>query len=448
MTAFYEFARMLSERMINGMAAGVVLTFFAWALLRIAGRQNSSTRFAVWFAALLAIAALPFASNLTPRTGSADAVSTGLSTISLPTSWAARLVFVWAAIAMAGLLRLAFALIRLRQMRKHAVLLDFAGLDPVLRETLQGFRSRRKVTLAVSDHQRIPAAMGFFQPLIVFPSWAMRELSTAELNSILIHELAHLRRWDDWTNLVQKVLRALLFFHPAVWWVEDRLSLEREMACDDVVLSHTSNARAYAECLVSMAERRFLQRTLALTQAAVSRMRQTSRRVAQILDANRPGATRVWKPALGLIATFAVICGLSQSKAPELVAFRDADATTPTLAASRSEYPAVQLASFKQNDFGSLTTGNRPTHVARFAQVHKAPRIATGPAAIEAKLNRLAPPAIQNARLNGNPPVGETMLVVFHQQQYGQFGQVQWMVLVWQVSVQQPVETQLPSKKI
>lgn len=446
MTAFHELARVLSERMINGMAAGVVFTFFAWALLRIAGRQNSSTRFVVWFAALLAIAAIPFAGNLAPHTGPADAASTGSSTIALPVSWAVRLIFVWAVIAMAGLLRLAIGLIRLRQVRKSSVRLDFAALDPVLQETLQDFRSCRKVTLCVSDQQSVPAAFGFFQPLIVFPSWAMRDLSPAELNSILIHELAHLRRWDDWTNLVQKVLRALLFFHPAVWWVENRLSLEREMACDDVVLSRTSNARAYAECLVAMAEKSFLQRTLSLTQAAVSRMRQTSRRVAQILDADRPGATRVWKPALGLIATLAVVCGVSQSKVPGLVAFRDSK-PVPVFDASLLQPPAVRLASFKQSASESVTTENRTPHVARFAQARR-PSLATArPAVIEAKLNQPVP-AIQSARLIENPRVAESMFVVFHQQQNGRFGQVQWTVLVWQFRVQRPVQMQLPPKKI
>jgi len=65
----------------------------------------------------------------------------------------------------------------------------------------------------------------------------------------LLHEFAHLGRWDDWTNLAQKLVRTIFFFHPAVWWIEKRLSLEREMACDDVVLAETQNPRAYAECL-------------------------------------------------------------------------------------------------------------------------------------------------------------------------------------------------------
>jgi len=80
----------------------------------------------------------------------------------------------------------------------------------------------------------------------------LRELSPEELRVVLLHEFAHLRRWDDWTNLLQKLVRTIFFFHPAVWWIERRLSLEREMACDEAVLAETENPQAYAECLVSL----------------------------------------------------------------------------------------------------------------------------------------------------------------------------------------------------
>jgi hypothetical protein len=160
------------------------------------------------------------------------------------------------------------------------------------------------------------------KPAVVIPSWVMQELSVDELSQILLHELAHLRRWDDWTNLAQKVVKALFFFHPAVWWIEKRVSLEREMACDDAVLAETARPRAYAECLAHLAEKTLVQRSVALAQAALGRMRQTSLRVAQILDANRSaGRGRTWKPAASLVAGFAVICVLGISRAPKLIAF-------------------------------------------------------------------------------------------------------------------------------
>jgi len=191
---------------------------------------------------------------------------------------------------------------------------------------LQEFGVSRKVTLAISDELRVPAAIGFWKPMVILPAWAVKELSADELNAILIHELAHLKRYDDITNLAQKVIRAMFFFNPAVLWLENRLSLEREMACDDAVLAETENPRAYAECLVAVAEKSFVRRGMSLAQAAVSRMRQTSRRVAQILDGERRSAARVWKPALALMTVFAAGWVATVSRAPELVGFQDTPA--------------------------------------------------------------------------------------------------------------------------
>src|SRR5581483_10139579 len=131
--------------------------------------------------------------------------------------------------------------------------------------------------------------------------WALNEMSMTELDAALLHEIAHIRRWDDITNLVQKVLAAFLFFHSAVWWIEKRLALNREMACDDVVLRETANRRQYAECFVSLAEKSLLRCGIALAQAVVSHMRDTRIRVSQILNTNGPAVTTVWKPALALM---------------------------------------------------------------------------------------------------------------------------------------------------
>ena len=228
--------------------------------------------------------------------------------------------------AAAGLIRVAVGFWHLRQLRKTCVRIDSASLDPLLRKTLQEFDSPRSVAVCVSDSLRVPTAIGFVSPLVVIPAWAMQELSPTELNTILLHELAHLRRWDDWTNLVQKVLGALLFFHPAVWWIEKKLALEREMACDDLVLARTESPRAYAECLVSLAEKSLLRRGLALAQAAVGRMRHMSLRVAQILDEKRPGATRVWRPAPALLAGISLAVVMIFSGAPRLVSFDNGSA--------------------------------------------------------------------------------------------------------------------------
>jgi len=339
--------RMSAASMLNCMLEGIAIGVFAWILLRIVGRRNSGTRFAVWFSALLAIAALP----VLGLAASGPATGRVSSAFTVPGSWALDIFFVWAVIAGVSLLRVGVGLLQLRTLRASCTAIDPATLDPLLQSTLHEFQNVRSVTLCHSDRLHVPTAIGFLRPIVAIPSWALQELSTAELHSILIHELAHLRRWDDWTNLAQQILKALLFFHPAVWWIENQLALEREMACDDAVLAETGNPRGYAQCLISMAEKSFLRRGFALAQAAVNRMRQTTLRVSQILDTNRSSATRVWKPALYSVAAFFVFCLVSLSHAPELVAFQD---RMPDVAVA-SAIPAG-LTSAADSNF----LGNRP----------------------------------------------------------------------------------------
>ena len=139
-------------------------------------------------------------------------------------------------------------------LRRSCVPVQPEAIPAEVRQTLSS-QNRRGATLCSSGLARVPAALGFFKPLVVIPSWALRDFSSTELHAVVLHELAHLDRWDDWSNLAQKVLRGLFFFHPAMWWIDTRLSLEREMACDDLVLARTANPRQYAECLVSLAEK-------------------------------------------------------------------------------------------------------------------------------------------------------------------------------------------------
>jgi beta-lactamase regulating signal transducer with metallopeptidase domain len=332
-------------RILNGVAEGTALAVAAWMLLRVVRRPNASTRFAVWFGVLLAIAALPFFGALLVN-GAPAGSARSPSLITLPASWATCGLAVWAALASVGLARVGLGFRELRRLRRDCMPVNLARLDPSLQQTLvREFRCSRLVRLCTSERVKIPTAIGFFHPTVIVPAWTLRELSADELHSVVLHELAHLRRWDDWTTLVQELLRALFCIHPVVWWIAGRLSLEREMACDDQVVAQTANPRAYAQCLVSLAEKSFLRRGVALAQAAVSRMRHTSLRVAQILDCNRPSATRVWRPALALVGVFLAVCVITLGRTPQLVAFSTEAPTVRMLTAAGAATATVRTAS-------------------------------------------------------------------------------------------------------
>jgi beta-lactamase regulating signal transducer with metallopeptidase domain len=319
-------ARASVEWMFYCLTEGTLLALFAWILLRLLPRQNSGTRFVLWFSVLLAMVALPFFAGAFFKSNAVQdfpalTASSSRSLFTLSNSVAVGIFALWAFLASVGLIRVMVGLWQVNRIRKNSERLDTTALDPAIRQSIESFP--RTVTLRVSDDVQVPTAIGFFSPAVVIPTWFLEEMAPAELQQVLLHELTHLRRRDDWTNLTQKVIKAILFFHPSVWWLEQRLSLEREMACDEAVLARAASPYGYAECLTRLAEKTLIRKNIALAQGLVSRMRQLSMRVAQILDDSRPEGTQIWKPAIPMVAVAAALCGLSAWNAPALVSFHD-----------------------------------------------------------------------------------------------------------------------------
>jgi beta-lactamase regulating signal transducer with metallopeptidase domain len=319
MSAMAQFA---VEKALNSLPEGLLLALFAWLLLRLIGRQNSGTRFAVWFTALIAIAGLSTFGGFKLSEGRILPAAFHLnSQITIPAVWAEVIFAAWAILCSIALVRLVMGLWQVRKIRNNSTEIQASKLGTAIEELFQQHSAGRHVRLAISDQVKVPTAIGFWKPVIVLPAWTLRDLSANDLQPILIHELTHLRRCDDWTNLFQKIVRAVFFFHPAVWWIDSRLSLEREMACDDAVLASTSNPRAYASCLIDLLEKSCARRGWAMAQAAVHRAKDLSIRITQILDNKRPATTRVWKPALALTGIFSLACFAVSYCAPKLVAF-------------------------------------------------------------------------------------------------------------------------------
>jgi hypothetical protein len=120
-------------------------------------------------------------------------------------------------------------------------------------ETLRG-SVRREVRLLISRNLASPMAVGFLRPAVILPASLPERLTPEELDHVLLHELAHIARRDDWTNLAARLAAAVFGLHPVAAFALARIAKERELACDDWVVSATGEARSYAASLTRVFE--------------------------------------------------------------------------------------------------------------------------------------------------------------------------------------------------
>src|SRR5207245_639661 len=110
----------------------------------------------------------------------------------------------------------------------------------------------------------VPTLIGCLRPVVLLPASTLAGLSPAQLEALLAHELAHVRRLDYLVNLGQTTAETLLFYHPAVWWVSHRMRVEREHCCDDAAVAVCGDAVGYARALAELEGRRTLAPVLAV----------------------------------------------------------------------------------------------------------------------------------------------------------------------------------------
>ena len=141
------------------------------------------------------------------------------------------------------------------RLRQQAQVQHDGPLCDALRQARRTLDSYPKVEVATSPSVSSPMALGILRPIIVFPTDLVEKLSADKLALVLMHELAHVRRWDNLTMLLHRLVSAVLFFHPAVWLCGRMLRREAEQACDDLVVCATGRSEAYARGLAHVAER-------------------------------------------------------------------------------------------------------------------------------------------------------------------------------------------------
>jgi uncharacterized protein YjbI with pentapeptide repeats/beta-lactamase regulating signal transducer with metallopeptidase domain len=242
-------------------------------------------------------------------------------------------VGVWLLGALIGLIGLAASVIRVRGLKRRSSPLDGTLADelPWLTEVGPG----REIYLRLSFETETPVAIGFRRPVILIPT----ELATADglaaIEQLVLHEHAHLRRYDDWTNLVQRVIERIFWFNPIVWLVGRRIALEREIASDDAVVEKTGEAHAYATSLWKLAREMRMPEHAVVAPGALLTRKQITVRIEQLLDKKRARLHRSPLAALGVAAAslLAVVVVATSAPAVELPVIAESPATQTTNAA-------------------------------------------------------------------------------------------------------------------
>src|SRR5580692_6312419 len=113
-------------------------------------------------------------------------------------------------------------------------------------------KAGRAIRVLISTVAESPSVIGWLRPVILLPAATLAGLEPEQLQAVLAHEIAHIRRHDYLVNLAQTVVETLLFYHPAVWWVSARIRHERELCCDDAAVAMCGDAVFYARALTSL----------------------------------------------------------------------------------------------------------------------------------------------------------------------------------------------------
>lgn len=211
-------------------------------------------------------------------------------------------------------IRLAIGWLGVRRLRQTASSVADDGWKSALERLAERLGIRGPVALLESALVEVPTMIGWLRPAILWPPSLLGGLSIEQFESLLAHELAHIRRHDYLVNLVQTAIETLLFYHPAVWWVSSRIRQERECCCDDLAIDTCGNRISYARALAVVEELRPRPRQFALAADGG----QLLTRIRRILGRPAPRATtRQWIAGATVLTFIAVALVVSAHAAFE-----------------------------------------------------------------------------------------------------------------------------------
>jgi beta-lactamase regulating signal transducer with metallopeptidase domain len=281
MLSIENLSQIAASSLLSGIWQGILLATGVGLFLRLVPKTTATIRFAIWTALFLVLALLPLLNTFSGtlnRTLGTHSPMIHSSMVQLDIRWSFAIAALWTLFSLIRAVKLTSSAFRLRQLWRRATPVETNADWHMLPSD-----GSRVAQLCTSTEVDRPSVIGFFSPRILIPKWLFEKLTPSELKQIVLHEREHLRRADDWINLIQKLALVLFPVNPALIWIEKRLCFEREVACDDAVLRLTKAPKAYATCLTSLAEHVLDHRTMSLSLGAWEKQSELSRRVHNIL---------------------------------------------------------------------------------------------------------------------------------------------------------------------
>jgi beta-lactamase regulating signal transducer with metallopeptidase domain len=268
----HPLAQTLGWTLLHFLWQGAALGLLAWTALLLLRGASAKARYGLACACLLLMVAAPVATflllqpqALIPVSGPGSSLTPSLepatvAALILPMTQRLKvtldpalpwLLGGWALGVLLLSARFLGSWVRVQRLRRRSAEPVPAEWHLVVSRLCRELKLSRTVRLLKSAAVEVPTALGWLRPLILLPACALTGLAPLQLEAILAHELAHIRRGDFLVNLLQSLVEVLLFYHPAVWWLSSRIRAERELCCDDVAAELCGDplllARALAE---------------------------------------------------------------------------------------------------------------------------------------------------------------------------------------------------------
>ncbi len=208
-------------------------------------------------------------------------------------------VLIWLTGVCCLAIRMLCGLHRVRCWQCESVVVTNGELFEMVSRLSKKMNLRQRIRILETAREAVPSVVGCIRPAILVPASMLSGFTAAELESIMAHELAHIRRYDYPVNLVQAVFETLLFYHPAVWRISNRIRAERENCCDDIAVEVCGNRKAFVRALAQMEEIRCNAERLAIAANNGSLLY----RIRRLLDVEPVRTGPLW-PAIAITTGF------------------------------------------------------------------------------------------------------------------------------------------------